>query len=42
VWESRLASEPSVTRQLLLGAILVVMMNARPHGLLGRPRVEVL
>jgi branched-chain amino acid transport system permease protein len=42
VWESRLAAEPSVTRQLLLGAILVVMMNARPHGLLGRPRVEVL
>jgi len=42
VWESRLAGEPSVTRQLLVGAILVVMMNARPHGLLGRPRVEVL
>jgi ABC-type branched-subunit amino acid transport system permease subunit len=41
VWESRLAGEPSVTRQLLVGAILVVMMNARPHGLLGRPRVEV-
>jgi hypothetical protein len=42
VWESRLAAQPSVTRQLLLGAILVVMMNARPHGLLGRPRVEVV
>jgi ABC-type branched-subunit amino acid transport system permease subunit len=42
VWESRLAAEPSVTRQLLLGAILVVMMNARPQGLLGRPRVEAL
>jgi ABC-type branched-subunit amino acid transport system permease subunit len=42
VWESRLAAEPSVTRQLLLGAILVVTMNARPHGLLGRPRVEVV
>jgi ABC-type branched-subunit amino acid transport system permease subunit len=42
VWESRLAAEPSVTRQLLVGAILVVMMNARPHGLLGRPRVEVV
>ena len=41
VWETRLAAQPSVTRQLLLGAILVVMMNARPHGLLGRPRVEV-
>jgi branched-chain amino acid transport system permease protein len=42
VWESRLAAEPSVTRQLLLGAILVVMMNARPQGLLGRPRIEAL
>jgi hypothetical protein len=42
VWESRLAAEPSVTRQLLVGAILVVMMNARPHGLLGRPRVEAV
>jgi len=42
VWESRLAAEPSVTRQLLVGAILVVIMNARPHGLLGRPRVEAV
>jgi branched-chain amino acid transport system permease protein len=42
VWESRLADQPSITRQLLLGAILVVMMNARPHGLLGRPRVEAV
>ncbi len=42
VWESRLAAEPSVTRQLLVGAILVIMMNARPHGLLGRPRVEAV
>jgi ABC-type branched-subunit amino acid transport system permease subunit len=41
VWESRLSGQPSVTRQLLVGAILVVMMNARPHGLLGRPRVEL-
>jgi ABC-type branched-subunit amino acid transport system permease subunit len=42
VWESRLSDEPSVTRQLLVGAILVVMMNVRPQGLLGRPRVEAL
>jgi ABC-type branched-subunit amino acid transport system permease subunit len=42
VWESRLVAQPSVTRQLLVGAILVVMMNARPHGLLGRPRVEAV
>ena len=40
VWESRLVAEPSITRQLLIGAILIVMMNARPQGLLGRRRVE--
>ncbi len=40
VWENRLIFQPSVTRQLLFGAILVVMMTARPHGLLGTPRVE--
>lgn len=42
VWENRLVAEASVTRQLVLGAILVVMMIARPHGLLGTPRVERL
>ncbi|CAN5612567.1 hypothetical protein BH23ACT7_BH23ACT7_02510 [soil metagenome] len=42
VWETRLVAEPSVTRQLVLGAILVVMMTARPQGLLGTPRVEML
>ncbi len=40
VWENRLVSESSVTRQLLLGTVLVLMMNVRPHGLLGTPRVE--
>ena len=40
VWENRLIFQPSVTRQLLFGAILVVMMTRRPHGLLGTPRVE--
>ncbi len=40
VWETRLAAEPSITRQLLIGAILIVMMNARPQGLLGQRRVE--
>jgi branched-chain amino acid transport system permease protein len=40
VWETRLAVEPSVTRQLMIGAILIVMMNARPQGLLGARRVE--
>jgi branched-chain amino acid transport system permease protein len=42
VWEARLAAEPSITRQILLGAILIVMMNARPQGLLGSRRVEVV
>jgi ABC-type branched-subunit amino acid transport system permease subunit len=42
VWEERLVTEPSITRQILLGAILIVMMNARPQGLLGSRRVEVV
>ena len=40
VWETRLVGEPSITRQLLLGALLVVMMLARPQGLIGKARVE--
>ena len=42
VWEGVLVENPSVTRQLLIGAILIVMMNARPQGLLGSKRVEVV
>jgi branched-chain amino acid transport system permease protein len=42
VWETRLVQEPSVTRQLMIGAILIVMMNARPQGLLGQRRVETV
>ena len=34
--------EPSVTRILLLGALLIALMNARPQGLLGTPRVEIV
>ncbi len=41
VWETRLIVEPSITRQIMIGAILIVMMNARPQGLLGARRVEV-
>ena len=41
-WENRLIDEPSITRQILLGALLIVMMTARPHGLLGSRRVEVV
>lgn len=42
VWENRLVTEPSVTRLLLLGALLVVLMNVRPQGLFGKPRVEIV
>jgi len=41
-WETRLALEPSITRLLLLGALLVVLMTYRPHGLLGQRRVEIV
>ena len=40
VWETKLVVEPAITRQLMIGAILIVMMNARPQGLLGTRRVE--
>jgi ABC-type branched-subunit amino acid transport system permease subunit len=42
VWENRLVVEPSVTRLILVGVILVVLMNARPQGLLGTSRVEIV
>ncbi len=42
VWEGRLVVETAITRQILIGAILIVMMNARPQGLLGSRRVEVV
>ena len=43
VWETRLVLEASgPTRFLLLGAILIVVMVARPQGLLGKPRVEIV
>ena len=35
-WETRLVQEPSVTRMMILGALLVVMMNVRPQGLFGK------
>jgi len=43
VWETRLVEEGSgPTRFLLLGATLIVVMTARPQGLLGKPRVEIV
>ena len=45
VWENLLMATieaQAATRFILLGALLVVLMAARPHGLLGQPRVEVV
>ncbi len=42
VWMVRLSTEASLTRQLVIGSSLVVLMIARPQGLFGRQRVEVL
>lgn len=42
VWENRLIEEAGgATRFILLGALLIVLMNARPQGLLGTARVEI-
>jgi ABC-type branched-subunit amino acid transport system permease subunit len=43
VWETRLVEDaPEETRLLLLGVALIVVMAARPQGLLGKPRVEIV
>ena len=42
VWENRLVVEPSITRLILIGVILIVLMNMRPQGLLGTARVEIV
>jgi ABC-type branched-subunit amino acid transport system permease subunit len=41
-WESRLIVNPAITTQIMLGVILIVTMAARPNGLLGSRRVEVV
>lgn len=41
VWETRLSEEPSVTRLIFVGVLLIVLMIYRPNGLLGQRRVEV-
>ena len=41
VWQNRLVVEPSITRLILVGVILIVLMNVRPQGLLGAARVEI-
>jgi ABC-type branched-subunit amino acid transport system permease subunit len=40
VWETRLVQEPSITRMLIFGALLVLMMNYRPQGLFGQRIVQ--
>jgi branched-chain amino acid transport system permease protein len=42
VWNNRLVVEPSITRLILIGVILIVLMNARPQGLIGTSRVEIV
>lgn len=41
-WETRLVQEPAATRILIVGATLVVLMIARPQGLLGKAEVRVV
>ena len=41
-WEARLVVNPAITAQILVGAILIATMAARPQGLLGTLRVEVV
>jgi branched-chain amino acid transport system permease protein len=42
VWENRLIIEPTTTRLILFGALLVMMMVSRPQGIMGRMRVELV
>ncbi|HEU0337681.1 MAG TPA: hypothetical protein VFR43_14070, partial [Gaiellaceae bacterium] len=42
VWENVMAAKPEPTRYIVLGAILVATMVARPSGILGERRVEIV
>ena len=42
VWENVMLAKPEPTRYILLGAILVTLMVARPAGILGEKRVEIV
>ena len=42
VWENVLLTQPESTRYIVIGALLVAMMVARPQGLLGEKRVEIV
>jgi branched-chain amino acid transport system permease protein len=41
-WENILVQNPSVTRYILLGVLLIVLMARRPEGILGQKRVEIV
>ena len=38
----RLIVNPAITTQIMIGAVLIVTMAARPAGLLGTKRVEIV
>jgi hypothetical protein len=42
VWENVMLPHPESARYIVLGAILVATMVARPQGLLGEKRVEIV
>ena len=42
VWENVMLLHPESTRYIVIGAMLVAMMVARPQGLLGEKRVEIV
>jgi ABC-type branched-subunit amino acid transport system permease subunit len=42
VWENVMLAEPEPTRYIVLGALLIVLMIARPNGILGERRVEIV
>jgi ABC-type branched-subunit amino acid transport system permease subunit len=42
VWENVMLPQPESARFIVLGALLVAMMIARPQGLLGEKRVEIV
>jgi branched-chain amino acid transport system permease protein len=42
VWENVMLKSPETTRFIVLGALLVAIMIARPSGLLGEKRVEIV
>ncbi len=42
VWENIMLPQPSVSRFVLIGAMLVALMAARPEGIFGKKRVEIV